>query len=144
MERFILSKSSTDLRVWVIEDTTNGITCTFEVHKFNETQKVTFIGEVQETDVAKLASIMQEIDEWLHDNAYFIAMPLRDESDVNAYIGQQVRCIRLAKGWSKYRLSKNTGVTETHIVKIESAANAPGVQILYKLASALGTDFDIL
>lgn len=102
MERFILRKSALTLNGWVLEDTENSIVCSFEVHKFNETQEFDVRSAL---GAQELATIMREIGDWMRENAYFIAMPLRDENDINAYIGEQVRCARLAKGWSKYRLA---------------------------------------
>jgi hypothetical protein len=43
----------------------NGIICIFEHKKFNDTQKVTLMGESHEADVSALARHMREMDEWL-------------------------------------------------------------------------------
>lgn len=91
----------------------------------------------------ELATIRRKIEDWIHENAYFIAMPLRDESDVNAYIGEQVRCARLAKGLSKYRLAKSAGVSDNTIYNVEDGKNSPSVMLLYKIAAVLETVISI-
>lgn len=125
----------------MLEDTENGISCAFETHKFNETQEFEVRNNLFSAE--ELAAIMREIGDWMHKNAYFIAMPLRDENDVNAYIAEQVRCARMAKGWSKYRLSKETGITETQIGYIERGEHSVGAALLMKLSDALETNIFI-
>lgn len=73
MERFVLQKITQRDNCWVITDTQNGIVCTFEQGKFNETQKFTFLDDPTDEQVLKLATIMREFGDWLYKNAYNIA-----------------------------------------------------------------------
>lgn len=140
MERFTLTRSALTPNGWVLEDTANAIRCTFEAHKFNETQDFDTHADLP---AQELATVMREIGEWMHDNAYFIAMPLRNAADVDVYMAQQVRCARIAKGLSKYRLSKITGISERHIGYIESGEHSVCVSLLYKISMALDTRLSI-
>ena len=72
--RYILQKSSTP-KHWVCTDQDNGLICVFEEHKFNETQKFTFLENMGNQDVTKLARIVNEMAAWLSENHYKKAMP---------------------------------------------------------------------
>lgn len=69
MSRFILQKSSQE-GWWVCTDTVNNIVCKFQEHKFNETQKFTFLNEIKSPDALAIARIMREMGDWLGDNHY--------------------------------------------------------------------------
>lgn len=58
-----MQKSSTRPNGWVLTDTENGIVVTFDDGKFNDTQKVTPLDDVNHTP-AELARIMRELGEW--------------------------------------------------------------------------------
>lgn len=75
MERFTLKKSIRQQGWWVVRDEITGIEIDFAEHQFNETQQVTMTRELRVADVAKLATAMGEIADWLRDNHYKTAMP---------------------------------------------------------------------
>lgn len=54
-------------------------------------------------------------------------------------IPNRFRKLRTDKGFSVYRLSKESDVSENYIHKIERGENQPSVYILEKLLSCLGT-----
>lgn len=62
MSKYILQKS-TQLLVWVLTDTENGVVITFEQGKFNDTQKVTLLENTNKT-AEELAKILREMGEW--------------------------------------------------------------------------------
>lgn len=64
MNKYIIQKSSTLPSGWVLTDKENGIVVTFEDGKFNETQKVTPLEDVNHAP-QELARIMQELGEWV-------------------------------------------------------------------------------
>ena len=70
MERFILQPSTMQPNVWVCTDKVNGLVCRFEAHKFNDTQKFTFLEDVEKPDALKIARILREMADWLGDNHY--------------------------------------------------------------------------
>lgn len=56
-----------DANLWTCTDKENDIVCTFEWHKFNETQQVE-VSEGTQPDVMALAKAMREMGEWLNEN----------------------------------------------------------------------------
>jgi len=69
MERFILQPSSqTD--AWVCTDKENGLVCRFKAHKFNDTQKFTFLEDIEHPDALTIARIVREMADWLRSNHY--------------------------------------------------------------------------
>lgn len=54
-----------------------------------------------------------------------------------AAIARMIRNARKASGWTLYRLSKETGITEGHLSKIESGEIAPRVDMLQRITQAL-------
>ena len=54
-------------------------------------------------------------------------------------ISARFRQIRMTRGISVYKLSKETDISENHIHSIEKGNSQPSVAILEKLLTALGT-----
>lgn len=63
MNKYIIQKSDTQTKSWVLTDTENGVVITFEQGKFNDTQKVTLLENTNKT-AKELAKILKEIGEW--------------------------------------------------------------------------------
>lgn len=138
MSKFILQPSA--LNSWVIEDLESGVQCVFHVHAFNETQVFSFDNFKGEKSAERIAKIAREMGEWLGQNAYYIAMSMKDDK-IDLYVGQQVSAIRQAKEMTRYRLSKLAGVREQHIAQIERGEVSPSVRILARIARVLDCDF---
>lgn len=62
MSKYILQKS-THPNKWVLTDRENGVVITFEQGKFNDTQKVTSLENINKT-AEELATILKEMGEW--------------------------------------------------------------------------------
>ena len=69
MDRFII-QPSTSPDVWVCTDKENGLVCRFEAHKFNDTQKFTFLEDIEHPDALTIARIVREMGDWLRSNHY--------------------------------------------------------------------------
>ena len=54
-----------------------------------------------------------------------------------AAVAKMIRNARKASGWTLYRLSKETGITEGHLSKIESGEIALRVDMLQRITKAL-------
>lgn len=65
MDRFKLEKSQLKADGWVLTDTENMIVLTFEEHRFNDTQKVTILNDIEAPDVMELARIMGEMGDYM-------------------------------------------------------------------------------
>jgi len=60
------------------------------------------------------------------------------------FIGQKIKALRQAKGWSQYRLAKMTGIPHQMISAWEAGKQNPSVKHLTKLATAFGVPVDAL
>jgi hypothetical protein len=69
-DRFILQNSELKPNHIVCTDTQNMIVCTFENHKFNETQKFDMLEDFNPDNFMQLARIMREFGDWLSENHY--------------------------------------------------------------------------
>lgn len=70
MERFILQKSEKQKDGYVCTDTANGLVCQFTSHKFNDTQKFTFLEDIEQPNALAIARILREMSDWLRENHY--------------------------------------------------------------------------
>lgn len=69
MERFIIQES-TKANHWVCTDTDNLIVCVWEAHKFNDTQKFTYLNDERQASPTEIAKHLREMGEWLRSNHY--------------------------------------------------------------------------
>lgn len=67
-ERYLLQHSQSQPDGWVCTDTENGIVCRFTEHRFNDTQKMTFLEDVENPDPLAIARLMREMGDWLGEN----------------------------------------------------------------------------
>jgi transcriptional regulator with XRE-family HTH domain len=58
--------------------------------------------------------------------------------DVHAALSANIRKHRKRKGWSQERLAEETGLHRTYVSGVERATRNPTVEIVGKLAKALG------
>lgn len=69
-------------------------------------------------------------------------MTKEDKKAVNALVGREIKAWRECNGWTRYQLSKNSGVQEISIKKIEEGGGLR-VETLYKLIDAMGLELTI-
>lgn len=69
-ERFIITKSELKENHWVCTDTQNLIICTFEDHKFNDTQEFKLLEDFNPNEYKELARMAREMGDWLSENHY--------------------------------------------------------------------------
>lgn len=58
------------------------------------------------------------------------------KEEINAKVGREVKAWREVKGWTRYQLSKQSGVQEISIKRIEDGAGLR-FDTLFKLMSAM-------
>jgi transcriptional regulator with XRE-family HTH domain len=58
--------------------------------------------------------------------------------DIRAALSANIRKYRLRKGWSQEELAEESGLHRTYVSGVERGARNPTVQIVGKLAKALG------
>ena len=56
--------------------------------------------------------------------------------EINNWVGREIKAWREAKGWTRYQLSKHSGVQEISIKKIEEGSGLR-VETLYKIMNAM-------
>lgn len=86
MIRFVLEKSQDLPGWWVLTDTENMVAIRFKENDFNNSQKVTILGEKQEVldklGVNGLARVLREMADYLSINHYNTAMqPIKNEKE---------------------------------------------------------------
>lgn len=64
-DRFIVQKSELKPNHWVCTDTENKIVCTFENHRFNETQEINLLEDFNPDDYMELARILRELGDYM-------------------------------------------------------------------------------
>lgn len=64
------------------------------------------------------------------------------ENKINAWVAREIKALREAKGWTRYQLSKHSGVQEISIKRIEEGAGLR-LDTLDKLLDAMGLELGI-
>lgn len=129
---------------WVAIDQDHGIAITFREHEFNDTQKVSLldgatIGSIDQA--TKIAGYLREIADWLRKEHYDTAMPSLHAR--REQIGQTIRSLRLQRELTQDQLAREAGITRPNLANIEAGKYSAGLDILNKIADALGVIFEI-
>ena len=64
------------------------------------------------------------------------------KEEINAWIGREIKAWRECKGWTRYQLSKHSGVQEISVKNIEEGKGMM-VETLIKLLDAMGLEMNI-
>ena len=62
--------------------------------------------------------------------------------EINTWVGREIKAWREARGWTRYQLSKHSGVQEISVKRIEEGAGLR-LDTLQKLLDAMGLDLGI-
>ncbi|MDR0611985.1 MAG: helix-turn-helix domain-containing protein [Dysgonamonadaceae bacterium] len=139
MERFTIKKSERKPNNWVCADTINGIVCVFENGRFNETQEFTILEDIAMPDANKLARAANDMAAWLRANHYAKIMISHRER-----IGKRIAGLRKKQGISQIKLAELTGIAASNIARIELGKYSTGIDLLSKIAHALGCQLDVV
>jgi len=60
------------------------------------------------------------------------------------YIGQRIAEIRTSQGLTTYDLAEKSGITQSNICRIENGKYSAGIDVLGKIADALGVKIDLI
>ncbi len=124
---------------WVATDAEHGIVIKFAEHRFNETQEVTLQSgvSVTEKDLMAFPAHLRKLGDWLRKNHYDTIFPSvrvkREE------MGHCIRDLRLQKGMTQEQLAQQAGITRPNVANIEAGKYSAGLDVLNKIAYALGT-----
>lgn len=64
------------------------------------------------------------------------------KEEINNWFGREIKAWRECKGWTRYQLSKHSGVQEISIKRIEEGAGLR-LDTLHKLLDAMGLELGI-
>lgn len=65
---------------------------------------------------------------------------IEDERDEPMTIGEQIEALRKTIGWTQKQLADKSGLDRTYISRVESGAISVGMEVLNKIADALGCE----
>ena len=137
--------TSSDRPGWyVLTDEANGISVTWEVCKFNETQQFDTSGfDLQKWGIESaniIATIIRRMTDWLADNYRELVEPLNDRQ----LFGQKMARLRKNKLLSIRELAELSGFATNTILSIEKGKFSPRFEIVEKILSVLGAHLEIV
>ena len=139
---FVLDQVEDDK--WKLTDEANGISVTWEVRKFNETQQFDTSGfDLQKYGMESariIATIIRRMADWLADNYRELVEELNDRQ----LFGQRMARLRRSKLFSIRELAERSGCAPNTIVNIEQGKFSPRIEIVEQILSVLGAHLEIV
>lgn len=130
--------------IWKLTDEANGISVTWEVRKFNETQQFDTSGfDLQKYGMESaqiIATIIRRMADWLADNYRELVEELNDRQ----LFGLKMARLRRSKLYSIRELAELTGYATNTILSIEKGKFSPRFEIVEKILSVLGAHLEIV
>ena len=129
---------------WKATDNVHGIVITFREHQFNETQQVSLLGgdSFSSMDQAmRMPVYLREMADWLREEHYSIAMPSLEIQ--RERMGQSIRNLRTQRGLTQVQLAHLAGITQSNLARIETGRYSVGLDILNKIANAMGVAVEL-
>lgn len=142
-DRFILQPSSKP-GFWVATDKVNGIVVTFRENRFTDTQKVTLLGDdthYSTSQAMPIPTALRELADWLRREHYNVAMPSLIVQ--RSHLGQAIRSIRTQRGMTQQELADASGLTKANVCSIEAGKYSVGLDVLNRIANALGVSVEL-
>lgn len=141
-ENYTLEQTATGL--WEARDTAHGILITFREHQFETTQRVTIEGGDRMTvgTAQEAADRLRDLEWWLRHRHYNTIMP--SLLDRRKQIGARMRELREAQGMTQAELARRAGITSGNVFRIEAGMYSMGLDLVNRVADALGARLDIL
>lgn len=139
---FVLDQIDDDK--WKLTDEANGISVTWEVRKFNETQEFDTSGfdfkKYGMESAQIIATIIRRMADWLADNYRELVEELNDRQ----LFGQKMARLRRSKLFSIRELAERSGCAPNTIVNIEQGKFSPRIEIVEQILSVLGAHLEIV
>ena len=133
-----------DDETWKLTDEANGISVTWEVKKFNETQHFDTSGfDLQKYGMESaqiIATILWRMADWLADNYRELVEELNDRQ----LFGLKMARLRRSKLYSIRELAERSGYATNTILSIEKGKFSPRFEIVEKILSVLGAHLEIV
>ena len=139
---FVLDQVEEDK--WKLTDEANGISVTWEVRKFNETQQFDTSGfDLQRWGAESaqiIATIIRRMTDWLADNHRELVEELNDRQ----LFGVKMSRLRKSKLLSIRELAERTDLATNTILNIEKGKFSPRLEIVERILSVLGAHLEIV
>ena len=133
-----------DDETWKLTDEANGISVTWEVRKFNETQEFDTSGfdfkKYGMESAQIIATIIRRMADWLADNYRELVEELNDRQ----LFGQRMARLRRSKLFTIRELAERSGCAPNTIVNIEQGKFSPRIEIVEQILSVLGAHLEIV
>lgn len=129
---------------WKATDNAHGIEISFREHQFNETQHVSLLGgdAFSSMDQAmQMPRYLRELTDWIMAEHYNTAMPSLEFQ--RERMGQSIRDLRTQRGLTQVQLAQLAGITQSNLARIEAGRYAVGLDILNKIANAMGVAVEL-
>ena len=127
-----------------LTDEANGISVTWEVGKFNETQQFDTSGfDLQKWGIESaniIATIIRRMTDWLADNHRELVEELNDRQ----LFGVKMSRLRKSKLLTIRELAERTDLATNTILNIEKGKFSPRFEIVEKILSELGAHLEIV
>lgn len=139
---FVLDQVDEDK--WKLTDEANGISVTWEVGRFNETQEFDTSGfDLKKYGMESariIATIIRRMADWLADNYRELVEELNDRQ----LFGQKMARLRRSKLYTIRELAERSGCAPNTIVNIEQGKFSPRIEIVEQILSVLGAHLEIV
>lgn len=139
---FVLDQIDEDK--WKLTDEANGISVTWEVGRFNETQEFDTSGfdlnKYGMESAQIIATIIRRMTDWLADNYRELVEELNDRQ----LFGQRMARLRRSKLYTIRELAERSGCAPNTIVNIEQGKFSPRIEIVEQILSVLGAHLEIV
>lgn len=146
-ENFVLQRSKERDGWWVATDTATNIVLQFEQGNFKHTATITPIADLAGYSELSIATALRELGEWLatyHGDLIKEAQgPGNNKHTHRQTIGKMIADARKEKGWSVRNLASRAGITVANLCNIENGRYSTGVDVLTRLADALGMEWQL-
>ena len=125
-ENFVLQRSKEREGWWVATDTATNIVLQFEQGNFKHTATITPIADLAGYSELSIATALRELGEWLA-----------------VYHGDLIKETQ-GPGTNKHNLAPRAGITVANLCNIENGRYSTGVDVLTRIADALGMEWQLL
>lgn len=141
---YLVIEPCDDPDYYTLRDEENGISVTWRVGAFNETQKFDASGfdlnKYGAESAQIIATITRRMGDWLYENYPELVFELNDRQ----LFGLKIARIRRSKGISIRELAQRSECSPSTIVNIEQGKFSPRVEIVEKILSILGCRLEIV
>lgn len=138
--RYLVQQSTLLANGWVCTDTENGIVLSWEEGLFNETQKITFLEDV-EPDALYVARLMREMGDFLaekHSDKLF-----EKKKHLRKTLCKAIREERERQGISQVEIASVMGMHQSNYARFESGKFSPHIDTFGKALDVLNLEIII-